>query len=203
MRLLVFVGVLFAAAVPAVAQVVVDNASTAGEGYSRGLGNVIQSQGQRNVSNSQAAINLTDARSSQIDNQVKSVNAYWEKKGIYSQHQQQEFSQIEQIRQMELQKNGLKPLSSEQFDRTSGAINWPGPLKGAEYDSYRNVVDATFKKRAGSGMLTGEDYMAAGSAIKNWRAKLNSERNEYPSDIVGQLLRFLLEVNRNLDDNLS
>jgi hypothetical protein len=52
----------------ATAQVIWDGASTAAEGYQRGLSGVISAQGQRNVSNSQAAINLTDARSSQIDN---------------------------------------------------------------------------------------------------------------------------------------
>lgn len=203
MRILLLVAVMLIAASPGLAQVVVDNSTTAGEGYSRGLGNVIQSQGQRNLSNSQAAINLTDARSAQIDNQVKSVNAYWEKKGVYNQHLQQQFYQIEQKRSMELQKHGLKPLTADQFDRTTGAITWPGPLKGSEYDQYRQIIDTTFKKRATSGMLTGEDYMASGSAMKNWRAKLTSEKDEYPPAILSQLLRFLLELNHNLNDSLS
>ena len=46
------------------------------------VSNVIAAQGQRNLSNSQAAINLTQARSAQIDNQLKSVNAYWQKQDI-------------------------------------------------------------------------------------------------------------------------
>ena len=64
----------------AVGQVIYNSASTAAEGYQRGLSGVISAQGQRNVSNSQAAINLTDARSNQIDNQLKSVNAFLGKK---------------------------------------------------------------------------------------------------------------------------
>lgn len=203
MRILVFGAVILASASSALAQVVVENSSNVGEGYSRGLGNVIQSQGERNLSNSQAAINLTDARSSQIDNQVKSVNAYWEKKGVYNQHLQQEFYQIEQKRSLELKKNGLKPLTAQQFDRTTGEITWPGPLRGSEYDQYRKIIDASFKTRATSGFLTGKDYMAVGSAMKNWRAKLTSEQNEYPPAVLGQMLRFLLELNHNLDDNLS
>ena len=62
------------------------------------MSSVIQAQGQRNLSNSQAAINLTDARSNQIDNQVKSVNAFWEKKDIYDAHVQQELAAIDKKR---------------------------------------------------------------------------------------------------------
>src|SRR3990170_6047118 len=90
------------------AQVIYNNASTAGESYARGVSGVIQAQGQRNLSNSQAAINMTDARSSQIDNQVKSVNAFWEKKDIYAQHQQEENYKIEQRRNMLMAKNQLQ-----------------------------------------------------------------------------------------------
>ena len=61
----------------AVGQVIYNSASTAAEGYANGVSNIISAQGQRNLSNSQAAINLEQARSANIDNQVKSVNAYW------------------------------------------------------------------------------------------------------------------------------
>src|SRR6476661_5505006 len=77
------------------AQVIYNSASTAAEGYANGMSNVIAAQGQKNVSDSQAAINLTQARSAQIDNQVKSVNAYWEKKDIYNARQQKEFAEIQ------------------------------------------------------------------------------------------------------------
>src|SRR5215208_5889796 len=89
------------------AQVIYNSASTAAEGYANGMSNVIQAQGQKNVSDSQAAINLTQARSSQIDNQVKSVNAFWEKNAIYNERQQQEFADIQRQRQSYLSRHGL------------------------------------------------------------------------------------------------
>ena len=185
------------------AQVIYNNASTAGEGYARGLGNVIQAQGQRNLSNSQAAINLTDARSSQIDNQVKSVNAFWEKKDIYSQHQQQEFAQIEQKRSAYLAKHGLGSLTSEDFDRTTGQVNWPKVLEQTQYDQYRNTLDSLMKKRAYIGCLTGDEYMQATAASKDWRTMLAGQKNVYPQPILDQMIRFLLKVNREINDNLS
>src|SRR3990170_5393550 len=130
------------------AQVIYNNASTAGESYARGVSGVIQAQGQRNLSNSQAAINMTDARSAQIDNQVKSVNAFWEKKDIYSQRQQQEFAQIEQKRSAYMAKHGLGTLTPEEFDRTTGQVTWLKVLEQKPYDPYRNKLDELMKKRA-------------------------------------------------------
>src|SRR3954453_20544977 len=98
------------------AQVIYNSASTAAEGAANGLSNVISAQGQKNVSDSQAAINLTQARRAQIDNQVKSVNAFWERNEIYSQHQQQEFSQIQKQREFYLSRHGLVSLTPEEFD---------------------------------------------------------------------------------------
>lgn len=184
-------------------QVIYNNASTAAEGYARGTGGIIQAQGQRNLNNSQAAINLTDARSSQIDNQVKSVNAFWEKKDIYNQHQQEENYKIAQRRDMLLEKNRLQPLTSQEFDRTTGQITWPKVLEQSQYDAYRNTLDELFQKRAKYGALTSDDYLAATTASKDWRTMLNTQRDVYPGPILSQMVRFVLKINRELDENLS
>ena len=196
--------VLFVLGSPiAVGQVIYNNASTAGESYSRGMSGVIQAQGQRNLSNSQAAINMTDARSAQIDNQVKSVNAFWEKKDIYNQRQQQEFAQIEQKRSAYLAKHGLGTLTSEEFDRTTGQIAWLKVLEQKQYDPYRNTLDELLKKRAYQGALTGDEYMQATAASKEWRAMLATQKDVYPAPILSQMIRFVLKVDRELNDNLS
>src|SRR5215213_717198 len=172
------------------AQVIYNSASTAAEGYANGMSNVISAQGQRNLSNSQAAINLTQARSSQIDNQVKSVNAFWEKQGIYSQHQQQEFAEIQQQRQFYLSRHGLTSLTTEEFDRTSGTVNWLRVLEQKQYDEYRLPLDKLFKQRAYAGALTGDEYIEATAALKGWRAMLAKQRTVYPEQILSQMIRF-------------
>jgi hypothetical protein len=178
-------------------------ASTAGEGYARGVGSVIAAQGQRNLSNSQAAINLTDARSSQIDNQVKSVNAYWEKKDIYSQHQQQQDAAIAQQRAERYARNELQPLTPQEFDRTSGKIAWLKVLEQPQYDEYRNKLEALFEKRAEDGYLSSQDYVEATAASKEWRTMMGKQRDEYPAPILSQMVRFVLKLDREMDDNLS
>ncbi len=187
----------------AIGQVIYNSASTAAEGYQRGAASVIQAQGERNLSNSQAAINMTDARSAQIDNQVKSVNAFWQTRDIYEQHQQQEKYEISQRRSAYLARNGLQSLTPQEFDRSTGAINWPKVLEQPKYDEYRNKIDELFKERATSGFLTGQQYLEATTATRAWRAAITAQKDEFPGPILSDMLRFILKVNRELDENLS
>lgn len=205
MKRLVWYGVLMLSVGTLIAkgQVIYNSASTAGEGYANGVSNVIAAQGQRNLNNSQAAINLTEARSAQIDNQVKSVNAFWEKKEIYSEHQQQQLAEITAKRNRYLAKNALQNLTPEQFDRTTGKINWPGQLMQQQYDEYRNTLSQLFEKRAYQGMLSGEEYTQATAASRQWRAMLAKQKDVYPAPILSQMIRFILGLDRELNDNMS
>jgi hypothetical protein len=187
----------------AVGQVIYNSASTAGEGYARGLGAVIDSQGQKNLNDSQAAINLTDARSNQIDNQVKSVNAFWEKKDIYAERQQQEFAKIEQKRSVYIANLGNMELTPQEFDRTSGRVTWPKVLEQSQYNPYRSVLDKMFQQRAYQGALTGDEYMEATAASKQWRDMLSGQKKVYPAPILKQMIRFILKCDRELNDNLG
>ena len=65
----------------AVGQVIYNNASTAGEGYQRGMSSVISAAGEASVNASQARINNQDAYSAAIDNSTKSVEAFLGAKG--------------------------------------------------------------------------------------------------------------------------
>jgi hypothetical protein len=185
------------------AQVIYNSASTAAEGAANGMSNIIAAQGQRNLSNSQAAINLTEARSSQIDNQVKSVNAFWEKKDIYNQRVQQEMQATDQKRNFYLANHGLTSLTPDEFDRTTGMINWPKVLEQSQYNQYRLLLDKLFKQRAYAGALTGDEYMEATAASKQWRTFLGTQQNVYPQPILSQMIRFILKLDRELDDNLG
>src|SRR3954452_3777378 len=205
MKRISILGILVVASCGFIAQgqVIYNSASTAAEGYANGMSNVISAQGQKNVSDSQAAINLTQARNAQIDNQVKSVNAYWEKKGIYSQHQQQQMEQIQQQRATYLAKYGLKSLTPEEFDRATGVCNWPRVLTQSQYDPYRLELDKLLKQRAYAGFLSGDEYIQATAACKNWRGMLAKQKKVYPEQILDQMIRYVLKVNRELDENLS
>lgn len=185
------------------AQVVMDQAATAGESYARGISGIISAQGEANLSNSQAAINLTDARSSQIDNQIKSVNAYWEKKGIYQEHVEAENQQIQAARGRYIARRGSLDFAPEEFDRTTGKVNWPSILQQSAYDPYRTTLDTIFHDRSYNGALTGDQYVEANTAYNDWRGAILGQKDQFPAPIVQQMLRFLIKVKRELDDNLS
>jgi len=187
----------------AVAQVIYNNASTAGEGYQRGMASVISASGEASLNASQARINNQDAYSKAIDNSVKSVNAFWEKKDIYSERQQQEFAKIQGKRSAYMERHGLGYLTPEEFDRTTGAIKWPIVLTQPEYGQYRKTLDELFQQRAYNGALTGDQYIQATAASKDWRAMLSKQKDVYPSSILSQMIRFILKVDRELNDNLS
>ncbi len=197
------VGLLVLSALALTGQVIYNSASTAAEGAANGMSNIISAQGQKNLSNSQAAINLTQARSNQITNQVDSVNAFWEKKGIYSEHLQQQLSAIDAKRNAYLANNALGTLTPKEFDRTTGTIFWPKVLDQTQYSQYRTELDKLFKQRAYAGALTGDEYMQATAASKDWRAMLAKQNDVYPGPILSQMIRFVLKVTRELDDNLG
>ena len=138
-----------------------------------------------------------------IDNSVKSVNAFWEKKDIYNQRQQQEFDQIQAKRSAYMERHGLGYLTPQEFDRTTGAVTWPKVLEQKDYDQYRNSLDSLLKQRAYNGALTGDQYMQATTASKAWRDMLAKQKGVYPAPILSQMIRFVLKVQRELDDNLG
>lgn len=196
----VAVGIL---ATDASSQVMYYSSSTAGEGYQRGAASMINAQGEKNLNDSQARINNQDAYSAALDNSVKSVNTYWEKRDIYNQRLAEKHYEIGQERDAYLARHRLEPLASSEFDRTTGAIAWPKILQQPQFDQYRNTLDEMFKKRATEGALTGDDYMAATAAAKAWRTELNGLQNQYPRPILQQMVRFILKVSNDLDDNLT
>jgi hypothetical protein len=200
---LAFGVILLLGSTAGLAQVIYNNASTAAEGYQRGLSSVISASGEASLNASQARINNQDAYSMAIDNSVKSVNAFWEKKDIYSERQQQEFAQIQSKRSAYMEKHALGNLTPEDFDRTTGTINWPKVLTQQEYDQYRKPMDELFKQRAYNGALTGDQYIQATAASKDWRAMLSKQKDVYPSSILSQMIRFILKVDRELNDNLG
>jgi hypothetical protein len=185
------------------AQVIYNTSSTAGEGYQRGAAAIISAQGERNLNNSQARINNQDAYSMAIDNSIKSVNAYWEKRDIYAQRQAQKDYETGQKRDAWLARHRLEPLGPNEFDRTTGYITWPKILEQPEYDQYRKTLDELFRKRATTGALTSDDYMLATATSKEFRTALTAQQSKYPRAVLSQMLRFVLKLTNDLDENLS
>jgi hypothetical protein len=153
--------IIFACVPIARAQVVVGNdftpyavfggghASTAAEGYANGMSNIIQSAGSYNLQTSQAAINVEQARSMNLDNRLKGTQTYFEMRKVNTASRKAEegsgMSTEDSWRyaQMYVPK---RPMPT-QLDPVSGKIYWPTMLRDPRYDDYRNKIDQFFVQR--------------------------------------------------------
>jgi hypothetical protein len=178
-------------------------ASTAAGSAASGMANVIQAQGQTNLNNSMAAINLEQARSQNIQNKNASVNAYWDRRSTYDQHMAEQNYAEAQKRDAYFAKTLLKPLDAQQFDATTGKIGWPILCREADFQDYRDVLDKTFGKLGGSGVVSIEEYTTASKTIKEFRAAITAKQDSYPKETVSEALRFLVALNRELESQFG
>ncbi|MDA8745417.1 hypothetical protein N9N28_12355 [Rubripirellula amarantea] len=181
------------------------HSSTAAGDAMQGMSSAISAQGQKNLNDSLALRNLTAARSSSIDNQVKHTEAYRWREDSAKQRQQQQIAEHRAKMEPWLAKKRLQPLTSQQYDRTSGTVHWPMLCADPAYEAYRKRLDELLAKQADYGALSMEEYMEVEKTIKDWRMAItaDSKTKNYPADPVGQALRFLLSLNHGLNEQFG
>lgn len=138
------------------------HASTLAEGAQTGFANVVSARGQANLMNSEAAINVTQARSQEIDNKVKWSQSY---QSMRLQHREY-MKQMEgpRISDEEIARNARagmpKRLGSAELDPLTGNINWPVLLREKDYTPLCKQVDKLFAERASAGAGSPDVYAA-------------------------------------------
>jgi hypothetical protein len=177
--------------------------ATAAESYQRGFADVVRAGGERNVNNSIAAGNFQDAYSKQLDNRLKSVDTYWARREAYDQRQAERAYARAQEREAYFAQTLLKPMSDNEFDATSGRIQWPMLCREEAFDEYRSAIDEGFAKLASSGLLSMSEYTKTSEAIKQFRDRLQAEKDNFPTQAVSTALRFLIKLNRELDSQIG
>jgi hypothetical protein len=174
---------LLGLALPARAQYVVnEGAATAGESWARGAADVIRSQGQYNLQNSEAAINWTQARSQQINNDLQQTQVFFDKRNMNYQNrfagQRQDRAAINAQKQMIRygQEGRPKRLTSKEIDPLTGRITWPILLQGPEYKEPRDTLTAMMQTRAQQeGAIGLEGYETIMGATQQMYATLQSK----------------------------
>lgn len=179
------------------------HASTAAESYSRGLSSVIQAQGEKNLMDSEARKNNEQARSAYLDNRVKSVETYWKRREIYNEQTEEKLYKASLERQQRLAKVKLTDISPQELNPSTGAVTWPSLLASDRYDPFRGPLEELLAKRSQYGALSVEDLVEAKTLIRSWRGAVTADRAAYPDELVRSALRFLLKLDRNLDENFS
>jgi hypothetical protein len=179
------------------------HSSTAAGDAMQGMSSAISAQGQKNLNDSMALRNLSAARSSSIDNQVKHTQAYRWRSDTAKQRQQQQIAEHDAKEAPWLAKKRLHPLTPQQYDATTGTVNWPMLCSAEAYTSYRTKLNQLFAKRAQSGALSMDEFMEVEKQIKDWRMAITADRAKYPSAAVEQALRFLLSLNHDLNEQFG
>ena len=121
---------------PAHAQVVMNQASTAGESYMDGLSNIISSKGNYNLSTSQAVINAESARTASINNAKLWTDTYFETRKENKAYREEERGKpptMEQVARF-AQIGMPKRLQPNEFDYVTGRITWPSVFSQSQYD---------------------------------------------------------------------
>lgn len=170
------------------------HASTAGEGYMRGMSDVIRSQGMRNMMNSEAAKNMEDARAKYIDNRLKSTKAYFEMKRYNKEYRDATKTPRPTSEQLfRLAKEATpKALSPAELDPVTGAISWPQLLNQDDFASARQTIDQLFAQRAkASGKFTIDQAQKASQAVSDLQVELRRRINDYPPQVFSQTNAFL------------
>ncbi|HEY0983174.1 MULTISPECIES: hypothetical protein [unclassified Schlesneria] len=154
-----------------------------GQIYS-GMGNLVRAEGQRNVLDSQAEINLQKAlqenekaRTLHLENQqkihaeklrrereAKARNNEDRRMAIESRARQQQF----------LEAHRPQPLPSSQLDPASGTIHWPTALRNSIFDEGRQSIESMLEKFTKYGP-TNDLTMQIGSAINELKTKLRGQ----------------------------
>ncbi|MCE9544570.1 MAG: hypothetical protein K8T25_03495 [Planctomycetia bacterium] len=152
------------------AQVVYNNAATAEESWARGAADVVRAQGENALNNSQALMNLTQVRSAEMDNNLKSAQTYFEMRNLNTQQRFGDYAEKKAVNsQKQLFRYGQagrpKRPSRKELDPVTGKISWPFVLQTVDFKAPRQQMDQLFRLRASQEGAIGLDgYQAINAA---------------------------------------
>jgi hypothetical protein len=172
-------------------------ASTAAEGYGRGLGDLIRSQGAYNLMNSQAAINATEAVRNDMQNREQWVNTYFQmrrdQRAAVAEERGPRLTAEDLARYAQLGKP--KPLGPNQLDAVTGKIYWPRSLRTDQFASSRGILDELMVKRAHYGDISMEDLMKIREETNKMINQLNQKIRDIPPMEYTTAKQFLVSLN--------
>ena len=143
-----------------------NKAATVGESHARGIADITSSRAWANKTNSEAAINMTEVRSRELDNRQKTADTYFSMRNM---NREQRFGTPEEkaahrAHNQELyyrhaQAGDPKRPSAQQLDPITGTIKWPFALMPDMFEPYREDMATLFGQRAKNGnVVTYDSY---------------------------------------------
>ncbi len=159
-----------------------NRATTPGQSFAYGIGDVVRSKGAYNLWSSQAAINATEADRNDIQNRDLWTNTYFqmrrEQRSAVAEQRGPRPSAEDLARYAQMSKP--KPLGPNQLDAVSGKVYWPRSLRTDQFVSSRGVLDELFAKRARYGDVSMEDLMKIRDETNRMLVQLNQQIRDIP-----------------------
>ncbi|MCC7086124.1 MAG: hypothetical protein IT427_14070 [Pirellulales bacterium] len=124
-------------------------AATADQAAAMGMADLVNAAGSYNLQTSEAAINLEQARSIDLDNRLKGTQTFFQMRKINTESRRAEegrrMTSEEAWRYAQI--GAPKRVTPYQLDPVSGRIYWPISLQDPKYDEYRKQLDELFHQR--------------------------------------------------------
>jgi hypothetical protein len=167
--------------------------STPGEGFARGMADVIRAQGDYNLSTSAAAVNVGEARRREIDNAKQWTQTYFDMREI---NRQQFLAEQQRLRGnpdqlMRYHSTKQNRLSPSDLDSITGEIHWPVLLTAEEYATQRDDLQKAFALRAQNGAMNADDLLRSIQVTDDLLAMLRSRVRDLPADKYMAAKRFI------------
>lgn len=157
-------------------------ASTAAGSAMNGMASAISAMGSYNLSTSAAAVNMTQARRNNIENQQAYTDAYFQMRAANRAYREAERGPRPTADQLaRLARDGApKPLSPSDLNSVNGEISWPPALQQESFASERALMEQISATKATHGSLGISDQMAARKTIETMFADLKSQLKDLP-----------------------
>ena len=162
-----------------------------------GMASVISAQGDRNLSNSAAAINMTQAQKNEIQNRQLAGSTYFQMRQTQRQAVAAERGPSPTMEQLvRIAKEGApRPLTPSQMDDVDGRLNWPSALQQPCFEAERSELDQLFAVRARYGGLGYADQTKVRDTVNNMFDELKSQIQQIPPQDYVSCKSFLRSVN--------
>jgi hypothetical protein len=161
-----------------------------------GMANMMNAAGQRNLANSAAAVNMTQAQKNEIENRQQWTNTYFEMRRVNQQQAAAARGPAPTMEQLaRYAKEGApRPLQASQMDNVSGQLRWPSALQQPCFESERKEIDQLFATRANYGGLGYSDQMKVRKNVKTMVNELKSQIDQIPQQDYVACKSFLRSV---------
>ena len=162
-----------------------------------GMASVISAQGQRNLSNSAAAVNMTQAQKNEIENKQLYTNTYFDMRRVNQEQAaaaRKPPATMEQLVRM-AKAAAPKPLNPNQMNSVNGQLRWPSALQQPCFESGRNELDQLLAVYARYGSLGYSDQTKVRETVHDMYQELNSQITQIPPQDYIACKSFLRSVN--------